>query len=312
MAPNESIPPNHSNQNNGPAEIVPPPGAENTDVSERERERESLSDYLIQRAVEAYETGDVESFKNASAVYDEIHHVAEPAEAEHDEVIHLSEGQEESASSKDEFGFIIPHDGNQEAVGEEEQEAVAEKFTSFVSDLLLSYADEVSHFEHSSEDSLLLYKDTDDPNVHYTVAVRRKTDEFEGPRDGFDVDDYTREEISVQKIVDNYGRDYFGWRLKADGVVRRWTGGDMSAKSQREKELGIYKAPLPMGASMKEMRQRVEEQLAELRDVTIPNARLEKNMGLNNQPIGMDEFEGLQSFLSSGEMYVPDIHKRII
>lgn len=212
---------------------------------------------------------------------------------------------------KDDFDFIIPHDGNQEEVGQEEQKEVAERFKSFVSDMLLSHADEVNHFTLSSEDSLLLYKDTDDPNVRYTVAVRRKTDEFEGARDGFDIDDHTREEISVQKIVDGYGRDYYGWRLKADGVVRRWSGGDMHAKAQRQKELGIYKEPLRIGASMREIRDRAEQQLTELLEVTIPNAKLEKNMGLNNQPIGRAEFDGLHAFLTEGELYVPDAHKRI-
>lgn len=106
-------------------------------------------------------------------------------------------------------------------------------------------------------------------------------------------------EISLQRIQDGFGREYWSYRLCADGVVRRWDGGDFTEKRQKERELGIEGPKMSSGnETVEEMGRIILSNLNGIVNDGIPNSRLEEDMGINNQPVTIDEIQGLQGFLA--------------
>lgn len=104
--------------------------------------------------------------------------------------------------------------------------------------------------------------------------------------------------INLQRIDESYGREYWSYRLGADGIVRRWDGGDVTDKKIKERELGIEQPKmLGEGSTPQDLGKAA---LTGIKNITegLPNARLEEDMGLNNQPVSPDEIDGLKAFIS--------------
>jgi hypothetical protein len=106
--------------------------------------------------------------------------------------------------------------------------------------------------------------------------------------------------IDLQRIEKGCGREYWSYRLGSDGVVRRWDGGDMFAKGQKERELGIEEPlMLDQHPTREEMIGALVVERNNLIENVIPNGRLEEDMGFNNQPVSPEELEGLRDFLGA-------------
>lgn len=187
-------------------------------------------------------------------------------------------------------------------LGAEQLEAGSQAYNGLFDDLMLQGMDDVKRFESIKDRptaSLLRHIEVD--GQKYTLALRDKgTSDPNDNTHGIsfrDSETITRE-ISLQIIDDGRGREYWSYRLGADGVVRRWDGGDFTAKRQKERELGIEGPEmLSEGATIEEIGKTA---LTGIKSITegIPNSRLEEDMGLNNQPASPDEIQGLQDFLS--------------
>lgn len=139
-----------------------------------------------------------------------------------------------------------------------------------------------------------------DEQVYYLSLKDRNTNEQETAIAG---DNWRDSEtivrsLDIQRIDGVYGREYWSYRLGSDGVVRRWDGGDMWGKKQEVREMGIDRPKmLKGGENLEEISKVASANLADLIENGLPNARLEEDMGLNNQPVSPEELEGLKAFL---------------
>ncbi|HET8709510.1 MAG TPA: hypothetical protein VFL85_04500 [Candidatus Saccharimonadales bacterium] len=146
---------------------------------------------------------------------------------------------------------------------------------------------------------MLLQLPEDNRNF-WSVALTVKTAPKRDNR--FTAAENFHKEITIQRITDEYGRDLVSYRLGADNVVRRWNGGDARAERQKEQELGIAPKFATAETTPDELFEMAQRAMADLVDFQIPNQRLETQMGLQNQPIDLEEFEGLHEMLSRPDL----------
>ena len=184
-------------------------------------------------------------------------------------------------------------------LGAEQLEAGSQAYNGLFDDLMLQGMDDVKRFESIKDRptaSLLRHIEVD--GQKYTLALRDKG--TSDPNDNthgisFRDSETTTREINLQRVDDERGREYWSYRLGADGVVRRWDGGDITAKRQKDSELDLEgPEKLPVGVTIEEAARTGIKSITE----GIPNSRLEEDMGLNNQPVSPVEIQGLQAFLS--------------
>jgi hypothetical protein len=198
--------------------------------------------------------------------------------------------------------FVILHDGTQSEVSEREQAVVAEKLSNFVDDSLLNYPEEVKHFAGYSRippsQKLYLEVPIDETSSWSVIIESIQNDAL----DDFNPSMLKRKEIFLQRKDNGYGREQLGYRLYEDGVVRRWDGGDAYATIEKEKELGIYQAPLEPGTPIEEVMIHAARNMRNLVEFSIPNAELEKQMGVQDQPVSLSELESLIDMLSSPDV----------
>lgn len=184
----------------------------------------------------------------------------------------------------------------------EQLEASSQAYNILFDDLMLKNMDKVERFETiKGSPTAILIRNIEVDGQKYTLSV-----EDEGSKNPnsnthgiiFRDSEIITRYISLQRIDDGYGREYWSYRLSTGGIVRRWDGGDLTAKRQKERELGIENPKmLSQGATIEEIR---KVALTGIKSIIegIPNSRLEEDMGLNNQPVSPDEIIGLQNFLS--------------
>ena len=198
--------------------------------------------------------------------------------------------------------FYEPTEGRPPVATEQLVEA-AEAFDGLFEDLMLQNMDQARQFESIKgrpTAKLLMHILVDGQT--YTLALEYKG---LGDSDGdthditFRDSERTTREISLQRVENGYGREYWNYLLDADGIVRRWDGGDMTAKRRKDQELGIEGPKMLRGdETLEEMGKVVLANIESLVTDTIPNGRLEEDLGLNNQPVTPVEIRGLQDFLA--------------
>ncbi len=116
--------------------------------------------------------------------------------------------------------------------------------------------------------------------------------------EGFRASEITLRDISIQRTEGGRGREYLSYRLGPDNVVRRWDGGDVTAKREKERELGIEKPIRSYGKQTnEELGKLMLSGLEDLIKYNIPNSRLEEDFGLNKQPVPNKELLGLREFM---------------
>lgn len=106
--------------------------------------------------------------------------------------------------------------------------------------------------------------------------------------------------INIQRL-DEQGlcREHWSYRLGADEVVRRWDFGDVWAKEQQRKELGIDEENLiDENEAPEKLLRLIIDSLERYIEKDLPNLRLEEDMGLNNQPVAPEEMAGLTEFIN--------------
>lgn len=197
--------------------------------------------------------------------------------------------------------FVTPHDGTQPAVPEIEQTIVAQKLKSLIDDVMLNHAESVKHFAYTHEDKVTLKvpDNSGADNSYWSVAVSKRTDEYQ-PNGTFPASESSRKEIYVQRVVDEYGRDHFAYRLFADGTVRRWDGGDAYGKIEEQRQMGIdpFEGRITEDMSQSEMLDATRKNIINIMANIVPNARLARQMGYNEQPVGLAELDGLTDMIT--------------
>ena len=177
--------------------------------------------------------------------------------------------------------FMQVFDGRQAKVGAEEQSAVAAKFDTFVDDIMLSHADIVHDKSKRPEAAvhvlglgILAPDGTWSATVRHAYLRKDEANKFNSPKHS--------NKMIVLVFTDAHGHEQgeFIYETDDEGVVCRSDSGDAGVEEEQDKV---------------ELFQDSDEKYA-LED-------LEADMGLNDQPIGLNELEGLISFLSSPDVY---------
>lgn len=198
--------------------------------------------------------------------------------------------------------FYEPTEGRPPVVSEQLTQT-SQTFNGLFDDLMLQGMDQVKQFESiKGRPTANLLRHIEVDGQTYSLALEDKSQR--GPDSethgiSFRDSERTTRQISLQRKDGVYGREYWSYRLGADGTVRRWDGGDVIAKKRKERELGIEGPKMLSGdETLEEMGRVVLANIQSLAADAIPNGRLEEDMGLNNQPVTPDEIRGLQDFLA--------------
>ncbi|MGH2852632.1 MAG: hypothetical protein ACRDLF_00350 [Solirubrobacteraceae bacterium] len=208
------------------------------------------------------------------------------------------------------LAFIRPFN-SADGISEAERERVSAQFQDLVVNTLLNHAGDVRHSDVLAEESISLrLKNPKEPDVEWSIAVRHKT-VTEAPSDEWESAEEASACIDIQRCAAGLGREMFSYRLGSDAVLRRVDLGDMYAKAQQRRVAGIGPRFLTGRESVDEMIQATEENLHHMLTVDLPNSRLEREMGLNDQPIGMQELQGLKAFVAQPGLDVPPLFKNL-
>lgn len=198
--------------------------------------------------------------------------------------------------------FYEPTEGRP-AVEAEQLVETAQTFNGLFDDLMLQDMDEVTQFESiKGRPTANLFRRIEIDGQTYSLSLEDRSPrdpDSENQGTSFRDSETNNRLINLQRIDEGYGREYWSYRLGADGIVRRWDGGDFTAKKRKNRELGIEEPRMLSGdETIEEMGHVILASIQSLIADAIPNSRLEEDMGLNNQPVRPDEIRGLQDFLA--------------
>ena len=187
----------------------------------------------------------------------------------------------EAASS---INFIEKPDGTQPELSAEERRAAADAFKDLTDDLFLSHMDNVKNYKpgqilDNATSNLLLSVDNSDGSSLTVSLESSSTEEYDfmSPRS-----------LSVQEIdTHSYGHELHTYELARDGSeVIRVDAGDIyeKMKSDKKSDFGVM--------DVEDMISYAEDQIVEIQN-EIKNADLEKELGLNRQPVDKEEIMNL-------------------
>ena len=187
----------------------------------------------------------------------------------------------EAASS---INFIEKPDGTQPELSAEERRAAADAFKDLTDDLFLSHMDNVKNYKpgqilDNATSNLLLSVDNSDGSSLTVSLESSSTEEYDfmSPRS-----------LSVQEIdTHSYGHELHTYELARDGSeVIRVDAGDIyeKMKSDKQSDFGVM--------DVEDMISYAEDQIVEIQN-EIKNADLEKELGLNRQPVDKEEIMNL-------------------
>jgi hypothetical protein len=182
--------------------------------------------------------------------------------------------------------FMVPFDGTQPEASYAEREYVGVGFENLVSDLYLNYPSDTVATEQSAV--LALMRIDNDPNKKWNIVVSQQGEymdvnameddpEYAELYD-HDPSDMTRAELRLIRLVPGGYRSW-AYRLAEDGTVRRID--EETRQNGQQQQLDAFHTSL-------------EDQIA--------GERLERDMGINNQPIGVAEMRGLEAFMYGGKL----------
>lgn len=200
----------------------------------------------------------------------------------------------------DNLEFLQPFDGSQSEVSPAERQAVARRFNSFVDDFMLQHIADVRNHNRNPEWPInVLEAEIPRAGGSWAVSVRHSVlspEKAEGlnahnlPDKAIDL--YFEDRNGNERQAHTYG-------LGHDGVVRRKDEGDALAAERQAAEWGdAGPEPIPADAPA-EVREALFARIFEAADQAQENEALEMDMGLSNQPIGMDELDALITFITS-------------
>lgn len=195
--------------------------------------------------------------------------------------------------------FMVVHDGSQTPIPEAEQLQVGTGFNDFFDDLKQRFAEGLHHYgpatDLASQDCIYLRRAGDNANDRWGINLEEYT---ERPDEWNNVPPPERivKGINLAWYQDDVQSETFRYQLTEEGIVRRIDVRSPRAQRQAERELGLDERRLGF-LSLVAMVTKAKNYLIEIRNMVM-GSRLERKMGLNDQPIGRQELDGLVSFLS--------------
>jgi hypothetical protein len=193
---------------------------------------------------------------------------------------------------------------SQPTPGTEQLTEASQTFNELFDDLMLQDMDKVESFESIKGEPYVSLRRRIQVEGHtYSLSLvdrGQRDPEKNTGKFTFRDSEIINRDISLQRFDEKgYVRESWSYRLGADGIVRRWDGGDRTAKRLKEKELGIERLKMPRGDVTSDDEGKAAKALLQIITDELPNIRLSEDMGLNNQPVTPDEMQGLQIFLNS-------------
>lgn len=196
------------------------------------------------------------------------------------------------------LSFITEHDGTQPVIEEAEALAAGQKFRSFVVDLHLGHAGEVTHLNlgYKTVDRLSLEL----PGWQITVESMTDPDVVTG---SVAASDRVRASVFLNCTRPGPAQRTFFYRLYADGIVRRQDV-DMSPEGIKQRRQmfpptsTFRRFDEPLSSERLAGVIETAAQVGRIAKNGLENARLERQMGVNNQAIGLPEVDGLIDFLT--------------
>jgi hypothetical protein len=201
--------------------------------------------------------------------------------------------------------FVVPHDGTQPEVPDKEQSLVAEKFFNLVDDTLLTHVEDVTSTS-SGESRVVLGSFRKEPGVVYKLKITRPEDFI--PIDGIEHADQSLAVIELTRDINGRDKEQLSYKLGADGVVRRHTVEDLREKRKLERE--IYELEEEQRNADSEDAISMVEVFRRTRIEATANRELERDMGVNRQPVGFEEMTGLADFISDMGFESPQVYNR--
>lgn len=195
-----------------------------------------------------------------------------------------------SYGSAEAIGFIEKPDGRQAELSVGERRQAARGFQELVDDTFLRHMSAAKSYDAGvvspySQSNILLGVLQDDGS-RLSISVQSNSTK--------EVDYAFPRELSIQEISpDGYDHRYYRYKLARDGTeVTRLDVGDVSQKILADKT----KRPDPKDyRAMIGFTENIIEELTN----EIENQKLEKSLGLNDQPVGSDEIAKLTEILDS-------------
>lgn len=201
--------------------------------------------------------------------------------------------------------FIRPFDGSQLEVGQPEIALAAKTFDSFVSDIMLRHVEHVFNRNQRNQAWPINVVDLNKPanGGEWSISIRESILPEEHI-EGIEAHDLPRKAVSLFFVdTDGHEREEFSYGLGHDGIVRRFDGGDDWALEQEINQLGLIEKPIPLPSTMSdEVRDHVFKKMFEAAGEARQNRELEMGLGQNNQPVGIDEINGLVEMLTSADV----------
>lgn len=186
------------------------------------------------------------------------------------------------------LSFIVPHDGNQAEVTSDEQVLVARGFSALVDDVLLGCVDSLDPTgDRDRSDSILLKLPLSEA-YYLDIGVDSKAEEYlskETPPSA----DAVLKNITVQRCTASRGHELVNYMLGVDGVVRRFTS--------TGERVDLSDFPMIESESPDDAARVIQSQIDTFDNVVTPNRDLERSMGYNLQPVGMQELYGLTELI---------------
>ena len=187
---------------------------------------------------------------------------------------------------------------------EAEQAKVAGAFNQLVNDLMLQNMALVEQYElipNRPKAHLLLKGRVE--GRQYTLGV----EDCGQPAEDGDITPRPSQKIkrliALQRIEGSYGRESSSYRLGTDDVVRRFDiPNPVAARAQETDFFDATEEEEITTDILTAAQKRVQNNLDDLANYGIPNANLEEDMGLNNQPITAEEIDGLRQFIAKLEL----------
>ena len=208
--------------------------------------------------------------------------------------------------------FYKPIEG-QSNLSKEELVQTNQAFNELFNDLMLKDIEIVRRFDGINDHNIAsLVKTIIIDGQKYTLSLQdngQRISENETDSITFRDSEITARDISLQRLdEETYGREYWSYRLGADGIIRRFDVGDITAKKRNDKKFGIEELEKmskimstedgPLKDHAKRALSMVHAALQNMYN-EMSNSRLEEDMGLNNQPVTLAEIQGLRDFLNS-------------
>jgi hypothetical protein len=189
----------------------------------------------------------------------------------------MTDNHEKPNDESHALDFMQAFDGNQPEITAEEQRAVTAKFDTFVDDIMLSHAEDV-HNTSKRPEAVVHMLELDIPaedgtwsaSVRHAFLQKYEANKFNSPK-------HSNKMVAlVFTDVDGHEQGEFIYETDNDGVVCRSDSNNAGIEEEQN-----------------------EEELFKDSDEKYANEDLEADMGLNDQPIGLGELDGLISFLTS-------------